>query len=832
MNGDSVSTIAVRLTPVHGAPGPVPPLVPECSMSFPINRVAVIGAGVMGSGIAAQFTNAGVPVLLLDIVPPNLTDAERGRKDARNRFAADAVERMKKKSKPPVDFYHPDNAKLITVGNLEDDFAALGDVDWIVEVVAENLQIKQSLYERIEAVRKPRAIVSSNTSGIALAKLVEGRSSGFKQHFLITHFFNPPTFLKLYEVISGPETLPEVTAFAAEFGEKRLGKGVVYAKDTANFIGNRIGVAGIAGTFKYLEELDLTIEEVDAVTGKILGRAMPVFKTTDLVGLDTMSFVMKNAYEALTDADETRSSLTIPAWVQALLDAGMKGNKSGGGFYKKEKGEGGKKSYVWDWKTRTYRDEVKVRADSLKIANNTDDPRERLAYFLFQSDKYANLAWRMCTDMWRYCSARLDEITDDIVQIDNAMKWGYNWTLGPYEMWDAAGVKKTTDRMRAEGLPVPAVADQLLGAGAQSFYKLENGVRYFWDHKSGAYKAIPGQERTIDLPARKTVAGAVVKRNSSATLLDIGDGVLLCEFHSKMNAIDDDIIRLLLDAADLLDAGPTWRGLVIGNQAENFSVGANLGLIMMLAMGGQFELIEQATKGLQDASMRLRYCSKPTVAAGHGMALGGGCEVLMATDAAVVHSLSFIGLVEIGAGLVPGGGGHFGVLTRYLENIPAGVEIDRFAFVRAAFEQIAQAKVSNSGELAREMRYLRPTDRVVANRDDLIPTAKRMVLGMDAAGYTAPKSPANLILPGRPGYATFEMGLYNMRLGGWVTDHEVKIASKIAHILTGGDIQPNTAVSETRIMELEREAFMSLVGEPKSIERMQALLKTGKPLRN
>ena len=795
-------------------------------MARQIKKVAVLGAGVMGAGIAAQLTNYGIPVYLLDIVPPKLTDEEKQIPAKRNAFAAGAVMKMKKMKRPPVAFYVPENANLVTVGNFDDDLEKIAECDWIIEVVVENLQIKQSLFEKIEKVRKPGTIISSNTSGIAINKMVEGRSDDFKKNFCVTHFFNPPYFMKLLEMVPGVDTDPEVMKDLAEFGETTLGKGIVWAKDTPNFVANRIGVAGIASTFKHMVEGEYTIAEVDAVTGKVSGAAMPTFKTTDLVGLDTIHHIITNSYAQLED-DETREDLKVPEWLAKLIDNGCLGTKTKKGFYKKE----GKKKLVWDWKAMEYVELEKVKNDTIKKAKNTDDPAGKAKTLIGADDRLSQLAWKLFVDNCLYSARRLGEICDDIMQIDNGMKWGYNRDNGPFEAWDLVGVKESVERMKADGYEIPAVVETMLEKSDGSWYKSEGGKLYFWDFREEKYAPVPTKAHWFNLKLMRE-DGKVVKENGGASLLDMGDGVLCCEFHTKMNAIDDDIIKMLLEGCDLLDSSDKWEGMVVANQGENFSVGANLMMIMMLAMGKDFDNIKLAVEGLHEASKRLRYCSKPTVSAPFGMVLGGGCEVLMATDAVCAHSLSWIGLVEIGAGLIPGGGGNLGLLTRWLENIPASAAVDRFPYIQKTFETIAMATVSNTAEHARDLKFLRMSDRIVANRDDLIGTAKKMVLGMATAGYQPKLPPNNLILPGRPGYSTFEMGLYNMGLGLFVTEHEVKIAKKLANVLTGGDIQPNSAVSEDYLLELETEAFMSLVGEPKSIERMQSLLTTGKPLRN
>ncbi len=798
-------------------------------MTREFRKVAVLGAGIMGAGIAAQLTNAGIPVYLFDIVPPNLTDDEKKIPAKRNAFADGAVAKMKKMKRPPVAFYVPENAQLVTTGNFDDDLPKLADCDWIVEVVVERADIKRSLYEKIEQYRKPGTPITSNTSGIAIKTLTDGFSDDFKKSFFVTHFFNPPYFMKLLELVSGEETDQNLLKEFAEFGEKKLGKGVVWGKDTPNFVANRIGVGAMVSVFRHMMEGGYTIPEVDAVSGSPIGHAMATFKTADLVGIDTMKNILVNTAEALAGGnDETLPYLKVPEFMAKLVEDGALGNKTKKGFYKKE----GKQRLYWDWKELTYKPLEKVKDDLLKKAKNTDDVGGRIKVMVSEPEnRLSQFVWKIFVDQCIYSANRLGEICDDIIQIDNGMKWGYNWAMGPFEQWDAVGVKESVERMKADGVAIPDVVTTMLEKSDGTWYKAVDGELHFWDFRENKYVKAPSAPDRFNLKLTKEHKGTL-KSNSSASLIDLGDGVVCCEFHCKMNAIDDDLIAMLLEGCDMIEGDDKWRGMVIANQGDNFSVGANLAMIMMGAMGGAFDMIEGAVDNLHKASKRLRYCNKPTVSAPFGMVLGGGAEITMSTDAVCAHSLTWMGLVELGAGLIPGGGGNVALLTRYLENIPASMAVDRFPYIQAVFEQIAMAKVSNTADHAREMKFLRLSDRIVPNRDDLIGQAKKMVIGMFESGYEPKKPPRNLVLPGRPGYATFEMGLYNMGMGGFVTEHEVKIAKKLANVLTGGDIQPNTPVTEDRLLELEKEAFMSLVGEPKSIERMQALLKTGRPLRN
>jgi 3-hydroxyacyl-CoA dehydrogenase len=795
-------------------------------MAREIKKVAVVGAGIMGSGIAAHLANAGVPSLLLDIVPPNLTEDEKKIKAKRNQFAAGAVQGLVKQKGQIQPLMNKRRASMIEVGNIEDDLDRLAECDWIIEVVLERLDIKRSLFDKIIKVIKPGTIVTSNTSGISIQSMTEGYPEDFQKHFMVTHFFNPVRYMRLLELVSGEKTDPAVVKLLADFGETKLGKGIVYGYDTPNFVANRIGVAAMAGTVQAMIEDDFTIEEVDAVTGKPMAQKMGSYKTADLVGLDTIGHILTNTYAALPN-DEARDLYVIPDFLQHLLDNKALGNKTKGGYYKKV----GKEKMVLDRKTKEYVPVTKIKADSLKAAKNTDESGARVKGLVNANDKYGKFAWKLFSRLAVYSANRVGEICDDVINIDNGMKWGYAWELGPFEQWDAIGVRESVERMRGDGLTIPKVVETMVEKSDGTWYKVEGGVKYFWDIKSESYKPVPTKKQWINLQLKKNFK-APLKKNSDASLVDLGDGVACIEFHCKMNAIGDDIINMIHEGIDLVESSPDWAGLVITNEGDNFSVGANLAMIMMGAMAQQFDMIEKAVDGLHKGTMRMRYCSKPVVTAPFGMALGGGCEMILAADAVVSHSELYAGLVELGAGLIPGGAGNKNLLIHYLEGIPADMSIDRFPIVQRVFEQIAMAKVSLSAFEARDMRILRHSDRIVMNRDELTWEAKSLVKGMYEGGYKAPERPDYLILPGMPGVATFKTGLYNMKMGGYVTEFEEKIASKLAYVLCGGDIQPNSAVTEERLLELEKEAFMSLVGEPKALERMQSLLTSGKPLRN
>jgi 3-hydroxyacyl-CoA dehydrogenase len=796
-------------------------------MASRIRKVAVIGAGTMGSGIAAHVANAGLPCVLLDIVPPKLSEEERKDKAKRDRFAAEAIQKAIKAKPPMLPFHTSRFAKRVVTGNLEDDLELLRDCDLIIEAIVEDLKIKRDLYAKLAELRKPDAIVSSNTSGIAINSLVEGFDEGFQKHFLVTHFFNPPRFMKLLELVPGEKTDRAVMADVAEFGEHVLGKGIVYGKDTPNFIANRIGVMGMGKIFQLMEQHGLTVEEVDAITGPAMARPKSAtYGTADLVGLDVLDHIFRNSYESMAN-DETRELLKAPAWFTTLVKGGALGNKTKKGFYTRD----GKTKLYYDWKTGGYKETVKPKWKSTDAAKKGETAADKIRALHAGDDNAAAFAWDLTASLFAYCGAHLDEIADDIVNIDNAMKWGYNWELGPFEIWDAIGLKAGIDKMTEKGLKVPAMAMELAEKGEGTWYVKRGGVKHFWDHKARAYTPMRVPPTAFDLAALRE-GGKELKRNDSASIIDLGDGVLCVEFHSKMNAIDDAIILMIHEALDIVEGGEKYAGLVLGNQGENFSVGANLFMILMYARQKKFADLEKAVRGLQTASQRLRYSSKPTVAAPFGMALGGGCEVCLGCDAICAHSELYMGLVEIGAGVIPAGGGTKNTLARWLEHVPADMAVDRFPYIQKAFELIGMATVSFSAEMARDNKHLRLTDRVVLNRDEQLNEAKKMVIGMYAGGYKPPTPPDTLVLPGAPGLATFKMGLHNMKLGKFITEYEFHIASKLAKVLTGGDIEPWSQVTEQHVLDLECEAFMSLVGEAKTQERMQNLLMKGKPLRN
>jgi len=801
---------------------------------FPkIRRVAVLGAGVMGSGIAAHLANAGIPCLMLDIVPLQFTeeDQKKGRTrkspEFRNRFAAKGLEGIRK-SRPAL-LYSSRDLGLISIGNFEDDLAKAAECDWIVEVVTENLEIKRALYDKIEKLWKPGTVVTSNTSGIAISQMMEGRGKEFRRHFLVTHFFNPVRYMRLLELVAGGDTAPEILRGMAEFGERRLGKGIVYGKDTPNFIGNRIGVFAMMYAMHAMVADSLSIEEVDKILGPAMGRPKSAaYGTADLVGLDTLLHVSDNVYKNLPD-DPAREVFLPPPFVKEMVQRGWIGRKAKSGFFKMEGKGDAKKMFVLDYRTMDYRPTSKVVFPSLDAAKGEEDVAGRIRKVIAGDDKAAIYAWRVLSETLLYAAKRIPEISDDIANIDNAIKWGFNWTLGPFETWDAIGLPESVGRMRKEGKAIPENVGKMLAAGNVSFYRSREGVREFYDFASGTYRPVPVSPDVIFLPALAD-RNKVVRRNPGAALYDIGDGVLCLEFHTKMNTIDGDIISMMNEGVDL--AEKEFAGLVIANHAENFCVGANIMLVFMAAQNKDFDGIEKMVRGLQNACMRLRYSERPVVAAPAGMALGGGAEICMGADRIRAAAETYMGLVEVGVGLLPAGGGTKEMVIRHLEGIPDGVAADPLPFLRKAFETIGMAKVATSAKEAREFGFLRPWDKITIQRDFLIQDAKSTVLAMNREGYETPRPRTDIPLPGRSEFSSFAYGLYAMRIAGHISEYDERVGRKIAFVLTGGDVPAGTRLSEQDLLDLEREAFLSLCGEEKTQARIQYMLMKGKPLRN
>ncbi|KKO52672.1 3-hydroxyacyl-CoA dehydrogenase/enoyl-CoA hydratase family protein [Paenibacillus sp. DMB20] len=794
-----------------------------------ITKAAVIGSGVMGSGIAAHLANAGIPCLLLDIVPKSLTPEEEQAgltlesPKVRNRLAAKAVAALPKSSTAPL--YSADFAKRITPGNTEDHLHLLKDADWIIEVVTERLEIKKSILSLIEGVRKEGSIVSTNTSGISVNEMAEDCSEEFRRHFLGTHFFNPPRHMKLLEIIPGFDTDPEITRFMAEFCEKRLGKGVVLAKDTPNFISNRIGTYGLLVTLKEMIENGYTVEEVDAATGPVLGRPKSAtFRTLDLVGIDTFVHVARNVYDNVPDGAE-KDAFSVPEVMNELVSRGWTGEKGGQGFYKKVKGEKGSQILSLNLASMEYNPSAKVRSASIEAAKAVKGARKKIKTFLGTPDRYSELAWNVMKQVLVYSAEKLGEIADSIEDIDNAMKWGFNWELGPFETWDLIGLTKSVQRMEAEGLSVPAWVKDWIAAGNETFYQHKEG-RVFHYFK-GEYKGVEEKPEIISLQALKS-QNRIVRQNTGANLIDIGDGVACLEFTSPNNAIGADILVMIQQSVEEVRAN--YRGLVIANEGRNFCVGANLMLMLMEAQSGDWDEVDDIIRLFQGSMMKLKGLEKPVVAAPHQMTLGGGVEACLPADRIVFSAETYFGLVETGVGLIPAGGGCKEMALRISDSHP-NPETDLQPEINKIFETIAMAKASTSGHDAIRMGYGRHTDAVVMNQDYRIHEAKQAVLAMDRAGYV-PLQPGRARVVGRDGRAVLQMGALGLKQSGYISDHDFLIANKLANILTGGDVPAGTVVTEQYLLDLEREAFLSLLGEVKTQQRMQHMLATGKPLRN
>ncbi|MGC4090261.1 MAG: 3-hydroxyacyl-CoA dehydrogenase/enoyl-CoA hydratase family protein [Polyangiaceae bacterium] len=786
-----------------------------------IRTAGVIGAGVMGSAIAAHFAGAGIRTHLLDIVPPNLKPEESTQPKARNRFADGGLERALK-AKPAL-FFDPEAARLVRTGNLEDDLERLRECDLVVEAVVENLDVKQKLFAKIQPFLNEHAILASNTSGLSVAALSAVLPEALQSRFVILHFFNPVRYMRLLEVSPGPHTDPAILQRTASFGEF-LGKGIVYAKDTPNFVANRIGVYAMLLTLHAMLDAGLSIEAVDKITGTPMGRPKSAaFGTADLVGIDTLAHVAKNCLDSLPN-DEERQVFALPDFVRALIEKGRLGRKSDGGFYKKV----GADLLVYDVKTGDYRQQEKVRFDSLGAIRNESDSGKRLKALVAADDPAGRFAWKLLSRTLIYSARRLGEIADDILNIDRAMRWGFNWELGPFEAWDAIGVAASVERMKADGLSVPEWVTSMLASGRTRFYGEEPARPSYYDARSKALAPFPHDPREISLSALKADPARVVKKNSGATLVDLGDGVLCVEFHTKLNTLDGDVIGMLGEAVKIGEE--KFDAIVIGNQGEHFCAGANLMLIAMAAQQKAWAQIEQIVNSMQQSLQALRYSGLPVVAAPFQYTLGGGAEVAMAADARQAHAETYMGLVEVGVGLVPAGGGCVRVLERYCSGLSA-LGADLLPFVGAASLNIATAKVATGAEEARSLRYLLPTDGVSLNSARLLYEAKQRALGMARAGYRPPLPP---LLPaaGYDAARTISARIWGMVEGGYATEHDALIANKVAFILCGGQVAAGALLPEQHFLDLEREAFLSLCGEEKTMLRIQHMLMQGKPLRN
>jgi 3-hydroxyacyl-CoA dehydrogenase len=807
-------------------------------MKHRVEKAAVLGAGTMGARIAAHLANAGIPCYLLDIVPREL-NADEKRKGmtletpaVRNRIVLAGLEGAKKAR--PAAFFTPETARLVTPGNFEDNLAWCGEADWIIEAVAENLEIKRNLFSRIDAIRKPGSIVTSNTSGLPIKLIAEGRSEDFQQHWAGTHFFNPPRYMKLVELIAGPKTKREVLESLEEICDLRLGKGVVPAKDTPNFIANRIGTFSMLNALRQMQAMDMTIEEVDACTGQAVGwPKSATFRTADLVGLDVLVNVIRNIYENAPD-DESREMYRVPKFVEDMVARSWLGDKTGGGFYKRVKKGAESEILTLDWKKMEYRPRQKAKFGSIEAGKGIEDTRERLRALAGPGlagkggDKANQFMWGGITEMCLYAARRVPEIANSILDVDRAIRWGFAWELGPFEMWNAIGVERMAEALEREGKEMPPLAKRVLATPKKVFYETEKGSAKYFDVPTGSLKPVEEPAGIIILKSLKDRT-PVVQSNVGASLIDLGDGVVCCEFHAKMNSIGGDIVAMIHAGIGRLNS--EFDAMVIANQAPNFSVGANLMLLLIGAQEGEWDDIHMAVRQFQRVNMAIKYAPAPIVAAPQGMALGGGCEISMHSARIQAAGESYIGLVETGVGLVPGGGGTKEMLIRANEHSAGGESLDLFHALKPVFETIAMAKVSTSGEEARSLGFLRPSDLISMNRDRQVADAKQTALAMVRAGYHAP-APTEIRVLGSEFLAAAKLAIHMLVRGEFATEYDGVVSRKLANILAGGALSAPQTVSEQYILDLEREAFVSLCGERKTQERVAHTLKTGKPLRN
>ena len=802
-------------------------------MNRTIKKVAVLGSGVMGSRIACHFANIGVQVLLLDIAPKELLPDEekKGLKldspAVKNRIVNGALQTATLANPSPL--YRKAGVSRIKTGNFDDNLKDIATCDWTIEVVVERLDIKKSLFERVEQFRKKGTLITSNTSGIPIHMMTEGRSDDFKKHFCGTHFFNPPRYLKLLEIIPTPDTDPEIVDFLLHYGDLYLGKTTVLAKDTPAFIANRVGVFAIMDVLRIMQELGLTVEEVDKLTGPIIGHAKSAtFRTSDVVGLDTLMNVANGLAQGLPN-DEAKAVFALPDFLKKMGENKWLGDKTGQGFYKKVKGAGGKSEIqALDLNTLEYQTGTKVKFATLELTKAIETLAPRFAVLITGKDKAGEFYRKSFGSLFAYVSNRVPEITDALYKIDDALRAGFGWEMGPFETWDAVGVQKGVELMQAEGKQSAAWVSEMLAAGHTTFYKVnDQGAREFYDAGSKSYQPIRGVENFIILDNLRAT-GKVLWKNAGASVLDLGDGILNVEFHSKMNSLGQDVILGLLKGVEMAEAG--YRGLVVGNDAPNFSAGANLGLVYMQALEQEFDELNMMIQQFQQAMMRMRYSSIPVVGTPHGLTLGGGCELNLHCDRVVAAAESYIGLVEFGVGLIPGGGGTKEMTLRTAAKYEDGEP--EFNLLRNTYMTISTAKVSTSAAEAMDLGFLRRGDEIVVNSNRVITQAKAAALELADAGYTQPLQKTNIKVHGKGALAMFKTGVYAMQQGNYISTHDQLIADKLAYVMCGGDLSAPTEVSEQYLLDLERDAFLSLCGERKTLERIQSILTTGKPLRN
>ncbi|PIY34074.1 MAG: 3-hydroxyacyl-CoA dehydrogenase [Bacteroidetes bacterium CG_4_10_14_3_um_filter_42_6] len=796
-----------------------------------INKVAVLGSGVMGSGIACHFANIGLDVLLLDIVPRELNEAEKSKgltlndKVVRNRMVNDSLTAALKSKPSPI--YKQSFAKRITTGNMEDDLQKIKDCDWVIEVVIERLDIKQQVFEKVEQFRKPGSLITSNTSGISVEKMIEGRSEDLQQHFCGTHFFNPPRYLQLFEIIPTSKTLPEVLDFLADYASRYLGKTPVLAKDTPAFIANRVGTFSIMELFNNVEQIGLTIPEIDRLTGPVIGRAKSAtFRTADIVGLDTLVHVANNIRE--TTHDESNDAFKIPAYLQKMLDNKWLGSKTKQGFFKKV-GEGGEKKFLsLDFSTMDYVEAPRPKFSVFEKTKGIDDLRQRMPILMSDKGKAGEFYRSSFYSLFQFVSNRIPEITGDLYKVDDAMNAGFGWKLGPFQTWDAVGVADTVKAMEVAGKKPAQWIYDMLEAGITSFYTVKDGKKYFYDIPSKSYKEIPGQEALLSLEVLRT--SQVLWENTDTTIFDLGDGVLNIEFHTKMNTIGQGVLEGLNKAIDMAEAD--YKALVVSNEGEHFSAGANVGMIYMLAIEQEFEELDMAVQWFQKTTMRMRYSSIPVIAAPHGMALGGGCELCMHSDKVVAHAETYMGLVEFGVGLIPGGGGTKEFALRLSDELKEG-DIRTNAFLNR-YLSIGQAKVSTSAYEAFDLGYLRPgIDEVIVSRAHQLAYAKKAALNLVEKGYTRPVPRTDIKVLGKEALGMVYVGADGFTTANYMSEHDKLIAEKLGVVMAGGEVsEALTEVSEQYLLNLERKAFMELCMQRKTLERIQSLITSGKILRN
>jgi 3-hydroxyacyl-CoA dehydrogenase len=800
-------------------------------MKRKIHKIAVLGSGVMGSRIACHFANIGCEVMLLDIVPKEPNDAEKAKglslesKAVRNRIVNDALQFALKSNPSPI--YHKSFAARITTGNFDDDMPKIAGCDWVIEVVVENLAIKKTVFEKVEQFRKPGSLITSNTSGIPIHLMTEGRSDDFKAHFCGTHFFNPPRYLRLLEIIPTPHTHADVVSFLMHYGEQFLGKTTVLCKDTPAFIANRVGVFGMMATLHIAQQMKLTVEEIDKLTGPVLGRPKSAtFRTADVVGLDTLVMVANGLTQNCPN-DEAKDLFVLPAFLQKMIEQKWLGDKTGQGFYKKVKTGGKSEIQALDLETLEYKPSQKVKFATLEQTKPIENLRDRIKILVSGKDKAGDFYRATFAGLFQYVSNRIPEISDELYKIDDALKAGFAWEFGPFEYWDAIGVKQAAELMTKAGKAPAAWVGEMLAAGNESFYKVEDGAKKYYDILSKSYKTIPGTENFISLENIRSTR--TVWKNAGVTVTDLGDGILNCEFHTKMNTIGGEVLAGINKAIDL--AEKDYRGLVISNEGANFSAGANVGMIFMLAVEQEWDELNMAVRMFQNTTMRIRYSSIPVVVAPHNLTLGGGCEICLHADAVVAHAETYIGLVEFGVGVIPGGGGTKEFAVRLSDALHEGdVELNTF---REKFLTIGQAKVATSAHEAFDLGIFRKgIDRVVVSRSRQLAEAKAECMRLADEGYTMPARRKDIRVLGQQALGLVYVGANSMRSGNYISDHDQKISEKLGYVLAGGNLSQPATVSEQYLLDLERETFLQLCTERKTLERLQSIVSGGKVLRN